>query len=156
MFAAFAAAKAKAAKATKFRKGGSVNSDGVVEGDSHENGGVGFEVEGGEFLHTDGRRLSVINKKSTQAEFSLLAAINKSDQAGMDRWALNRVATLNRAAVSSAVSSGTIIVKEDRTAHGLLQQIRDKKRTETIVWEEKGYQVTKTGNHIRRVKLTGK
>lgn len=157
MFAAFAAARSRAAQATKFRQGGEVGPDGVVRGPSHEGGGVGFEMEGGEFVHTDGRRLAIVNKRSTSGEFDLLAAINKNDEGAKTRWALNRVATMNRDGIDSAIGEGrgsvTVINKEDRKAHGLLKQIRDKKNQTSETWIENGYRVTKKGNRTEKVRI---
>lgn len=161
MFAAFAASRAKAAKATKFRQGGQVDANGVMQGPSHEQGGVGFEMEGGEFTHTDGRRLAIVNKKSTRAEFDLLSAINRGDNSGMNKWALNRVANMNRGAMGAAIGEGrgssvSIVNNPDKKVHGLLAQIRDKKQEQVTTWVENGYRYTQKGHRTERIKVSQK
>lgn len=159
MFASFAAARSKAAQAIKFREGGEgkVDSRGVIRGASHDRGGVPFEAEGGEFFATDGSRFSVVNKAMTAKEFSLLSAINKNDQHGMDRWAMERVARLDRKAVGAAIGEGrgsaTVIrTPEDRKAHRLLAQIRDRK-SEGQTSIEGGYAVTRANGRTVRTRL---
>lgn len=141
MFAAFAAAQAKARAAIKFREGG------PVEGPSHDHGGVPIEAEGGEF---------VTNRKATAQHYSLLEAVNKRDNPALDRWALGRVAKLDRVAVGQAIGEGkgsaTVIVhaKEDRKAHDLLRAIRDKRQPPVTTTEGK-YSVTRmNGKTIRK------
>lgn len=150
MFVAFAAARSRAAKAVKLRAGGQIDENGVMQGPSHDEGGVDFEMEGGEFLHSDGRRLAVVNKRSTRSEFDLLAAINRNDDKAKDRWALNRVAVLNRGGYGSGIM---VVGGDDKQAHGLLRQIRDKKSAQAETWTENGYRVTRRGNHTERVKI---
>lgn len=84
MFGSFIAAKAKAfsaVNASTFRQGGEahVSGDGIVVGPSHEGGGVGIEVEGGEFMTSDGKRINIVRKHMTDKHFDLLTAINRDD-----------------------------------------------------------------------------
>ena len=141
MFAAFASAQAKARAAIKFREGG------PVTGPSHERGGVPIEAEGGEF---------VTSRRATAQHFNLLEAVNKRDDPALDRWALGRVAKLDRVAVGQAIGEGkgstTVIVqaKEDRKAHDLLRAIRDKRQPPATTVEG-NYSVTRhNGRTVRK------
>ncbi len=141
MFAAFASAQAKARAAIKFREGG------PVEGPSHDHGGVPIEAEGGEFI---------TNRKATAQHFNLLEAVNKRDNPALDRWALGRVAKLDRIAVGQAIGEGkgttTVIVqtKEDRKAHGYLKRIAERKQP-PVTTTEGNYSVTRmNGKTIRK------
>lgn len=155
MFAAFVAAKARAVQASKFRHGGEARVDGnsILVGASHEGGGIGIEAEGGEFATSDGKRLSIVNKRMTDKHFDLLAAINKDNKAGM-RAALERIVgphvkrdAVRNVAGESAPPSATT----DRKGHKILEQIRDKKqRTHTV---EGQYAVTREGNYTRKIRV---
>ena len=86
MFAAFAASKIQAAKLTKvtnLRKGRTGIPAGEIKGKSHEEGGVPFEVEGGEYH-------SITPKNKTKKHFPLLEAI----RTGTD-WEIASVAVKN-------------------------------------------------------------
>lgn len=73
----------------QFRQGGEIAvKNGVLVGPSHEGGGIPIEAEGGEFTTTDGKRLSIVNKKMTDRHFDLLQAINKDDRRAIARHAL--------------------------------------------------------------------
>jgi tape measure domain-containing protein len=82
--------KARAISSQQFRHGGSgyVDQNGVIVGNSHENGGVTVpEYEGGEFFGSDGQRFAVVNKRMTGKHFDLLTAINRDDRDGIRRHA---------------------------------------------------------------------
>lgn len=83
-------ARARALSAPQqFRQGGEIAvKNGVLVGPSHEGGGIPIEAEGGEFTTTDGKRLSIVNKKMTDRHFDLLQAINKDDRRAIARHAL--------------------------------------------------------------------
>lgn len=141
MFAAFASAQAKARAAIKFREGG------PVTGPTHERGGVPIEAEGGEFI---------TSRKATARHYTLLEAVNKRDDPALDRWALGRVAKLDRVAVGQAIGEGkgttTVIVqtKEDRKAHGYLKRIAERKQP-PVTTTEGNYSVTRmNGKTIRK------
>lgn len=101
-------ARAKAITSQQFKHGGeaTVTHDSILTGPSHDNGGIGIEAEGGEFATSDGRRLSIVNKKMTGTHFSLLRAINADDRPAMVRH-LERLTggiSINRSAADSAAS----------------------------------------------------
>lgn len=155
MFAAFAAARARASAAIKFEKGGEgyVDGNGIIQGNRHSDGGVKFEGQGGEFFGTDGRRFGVVNRAMTAKHFDILSAVNKGDNAAI----LRAASRLNRDAVNGAIGEGkgstvAIIAKDDKTAHGLLKQIRDK-RGEGSTTIENGYSVTRKGGRTTRKRL---
>lgn len=77
--------RARAISQATFREGGSavIGKDGFITGPSHEQGGVPIEVEGGEMMHSDGRRVQITNKRMTKKHFSLLDAINRDDRPAM-------------------------------------------------------------------------
>ena len=73
----------------QFRTGGEIGiKDGVLVGPSHERGGIPIEAEGGEFTTSDGKRLSIVNRRMTEKHFDLLQAINKDDRRAIARHAL--------------------------------------------------------------------
>ena len=89
----------------------------------------------------------------TAKHFDILTAVNKGDNAAI----LRAASRLNRDAVNGAIGEGkgsavAIIAKDDKTAHGLLKQIRDK-RGEGSTTIENGYSVTRVGNRITRKRL---
>lgn len=109
-------ARARAISAQSFGEGGeaSVSGDSIVTGPSHAGGGVGIEVEGGEFMTSDGKRISIVNKRMTKQHFGLLKAVNRNDVPGMVAE-VSRLAeakgipgpALNYAAASGGVSTQT-------------------------------------------------
>lgn len=158
MFAAFAATKARAFAATKFKHGGSGRVDGnsIIVGESHDTGGVGIEAEGGEFFGTDGKRFGVVNKKMTAKHFDLLSAINKDDKAGMIA-AVSRI-TKNKDAIGAAIGAGAgsaiTIGGKDKETFGLLKDWKQKStapKTERTV--EGGYVVERRGSYTRKIKI---
>lgn len=82
------AAALKAIGSVKAREGlqARIGNDGVIVGPSHDHGGVPLEVEGGELVYQDGKRVSVVKKRSTQTHFDLLKAINDDDRPAMARY----------------------------------------------------------------------
>ena len=158
MIGAFIAAKARAAKAAKFKHGGEGRVDGnsIIVGASHDGGGVGIEAEGGEFFGTDGKRFGVVNKRMTKKHFELLSAINRDDRDKM-REALENLTrpNMNRDAVMNAIgeSGGTVVIRggSDKKTHGLLSDIkRNGQRSRTV---EGGYVVERNGNHVKKTKI---
>ena len=158
MIGAFIAAKARAAKAAKFKHGGEGRVDGnsIIVGASHDGGGVGIEAEGGEFFGTDGKRFGVVNKKMTKKHFELLSAINRDDRDKM-REALENLTrpNMNRDAVMNAIgeSGGAVVIRggSDKKTHGLLSDIkRNGQRSRTV---EGGYVVERNGNHVKKTKI---
>lgn len=144
MFAAFAAARARASAATKFEKGGFVDEENLIHGNRHSDGGVMIEAEDGEFI---------LNRKSSAKYPDIAKALNRGDESAI----LRAASRLNRDAVNGAIGEGkgstvAIIAKDDKTAHGLLKQIRDK-RGEGSTTIENGYSVTRTGNRTTRKRL---
>lgn len=100
------AAALKAVSAVKAREGiqARIGSDGVVVGPSHDHGGVPLEVEGGELVYQDGKRVSVVKKRSTQTHFDLLKAINDDDRPAMARYVERMTGGISRnAAATDAV-----------------------------------------------------
>jgi tape measure domain-containing protein len=127
MIGAFIAAKVKAGNASRqqFRHGGEIDSNGVISGPSHDSGGVPFEAEGGEFVTSDGRRISIVNKKMTSKHFDLIRAINKDDRTAM-RAALDRLAggsTINRAAALDA-AGGAVVFSDGWTKYERTQVLK--------------------------------
>lgn len=86
MFAAFAKAKADALKATRARYGmsGFIDSDGIVHGKTHAQGGQHLEVERGELMQVmqDGtrKRVEVVRRENAHKYFDLLRAANSGDK----------------------------------------------------------------------------
>lgn len=158
MFAAFAATKARAFAATKFRHGGEgrVDNNGIIVGDSHEGKGVGIEAEGGEFFGTDGKRFGIVNKKMTATHFDLLAAVNRNDKAGMVA-AVNKIAgsgKVNQAAVTGAMSdSYETATGGSGEMYRMLKDWKKKATTRTSRTTEGGYVVEKTGSHTRKIRI---
>lgn len=91
MLSTFAKLKANSKNAATFAEGGEATVDGnsIIVGPSHAGGGVGIEAEGGEFITSDGKRLSIVKKKMTAKYFDLLSAVNKDDRAAIMRHALD-------------------------------------------------------------------
>lgn len=130
LIASFVAAKAKALQAVKAREGiqGQISDTGIVVGPSHEQGGVPLEVEGGEFVYQDGRRVSVVKRRATREHFGLLQAINDDDRPAMaaylDRMTrgVRRDSSALPSASGGATSGGGAGVFGDKETHRLLEE----------------------------------
>jgi tape measure domain-containing protein len=89
MFAAFAKARSTAYQAIKAEKGidAYIDNDGIIRGNSHSDGGVGIEAEGGEAVQSSRvngkQRVTIVNKKMTAKHHDLLKAINADDTRAM-------------------------------------------------------------------------
>ena len=130
LIASFVAAKAKALQAVKAREGiqGQISDTGIVVGPSHEQGGVPLEVEGGEFVYQDGKRVSVVKRRATREHFGLLQAINDDDRPAMaaylDRMTrgVRRDSSALPSASGGATSGGGAGVFGDKETHRLLEE----------------------------------
>lgn len=112
----------------QFRTGGEVGmKDGVLVGPSHERGGIPIEAEGGEFTTSDGKRLSIVNKRMTDKHFDLLQAINKDDRRAIARHALalSPEIEIDREAVSKRLfgEGGQVIAISDPDVSRKLDQL---------------------------------
>ena len=165
MFAVLASTRAKARAAAQFGEGGEagVSSDSIVTGPSHARGGVGIEVEGGEFMTSDGKKISIVKKHMTKKHFALLRAVNEDNTPEIARIAAQisagaaNMPTLDTNAgerVASSVSS-SVALRRDKEAeqmkeqnallrenNRLLRQIKDK---ENAAWEDSRYRYERRG-----------
>lgn len=105
---ALGAVQLAAASAAKFAKGG------LLEGPSHNNGGIPIMVNGGRLVEAEGGEY-IINKESTKNNFQLLDTINKNPDRRFQRGgmlpssnSLNAPALLNRSISSAAQSSSDL------------------------------------------------
>mgnify|MGYP002507804473 CR=1 FL=1 len=120
--------RARAISAATFREGGSavIGKDGFIAGPSHEQGGVPIEVEGGEMMHSDGRRVQITNKRMTKKHFSLLDAINRDDRPAMrayiDQLAGRPAPSFDRPQQAAPGSAGAINDRTGRRMVGLLEE----------------------------------
>jgi len=161
MFTAFAATRAKALQATKFKHGGSGRVDGnsIIVGASHDDGGVGIEAEGGEYFGTDGKRFGIVNKKMTTKHFDLLAAVNKDDKGGM-ALALSRITggAMDRTAVDMAIGAGSgssvSIGGIDKETKTMLKDWKSKSLGGKIITIEGNFRVEREGGHTRKIRIS--
>jgi tape measure domain-containing protein len=167
MFGLFAKSKIDALKATsvKARTGarGMVGDDGVIVGPSHGEGGVGLEVEGGEFMRSDGKQFAVVRREMTAKHFDLLQAINEDNRPSMARHLQDILAApsldMNSAKRIEGAYSGAIAVKDQKMVD-LMQQnnalLKENNRliseAEQYVSLQDGYIVLKNGKVIKRVR----
>lgn len=98
---------------------GEIGEKGIVAGPSHDNGGVPLEVEGGEFVYQDGKRISVVKKSATKTHFDLLQAINRDDRPSMLRYVEKLTGGISRATDGSQ-SAG--VGTSDKETHRLLTE----------------------------------
>ena len=98
---------------------GEIGEKGIVAGPSHDNGGVPLEVEGGEFVYQDGKRISVVKKSATKTHFDLLQAINRDDRPPMLRYVEKLTGGISRATDGSQ-SAG--VGTSDKETHRLLTE----------------------------------
>ena len=98
---------------------GEIGEKGIVAGPSHDNGGVPLEVEGGEFVYQDGKRISVVKKSATKTHFDLLQAINRDDRPSMLRYVEKLTGGISRATDGSQ-SAG--VGTSDKETHRLLAE----------------------------------
>lgn len=167
-------ARARAISSGSFGEGGeaSVSGDSIVTGPSHAGGGVGIEVEGGEFMTSDGKRVSIVNKKMTREHFNLLRAVNRNDVPGMvaevsrlaERKgvpgpALNYEAAMAGGGSSSSTTAAVIanrnneevkqLKEANRTLRDMMMQLRkDKGQTHTA----DGIRIEHKGNKRRTIR----
>lgn len=102
-------AKAKAISSQQFRRGGEaeLSSDGFIKGPSHENGGVVPELEGDEFLYSDGRKMAVVKRSATREHFGLLRAINDDNRPAMRAYLERLTGGVKRDTEATAGAAGT-------------------------------------------------
>ena len=170
MFGFIASFKARAAAISgSYGEGGeaSVSGDSIVSGPSHAGGGVGIEVEGGEFMTSDGKRISIVNKKMTRQHFGLLKAVNRNDVPGMVAE-VSKLAeakgipgpSLNYAAAGAGSSSTTATaakqsleeVKQLKEANRNLREMVGQLKKETgTVQHAGGVRIETRGNKKRTV-----
>jgi len=151
MFSAFAAAKAKAFAATKFKQGGAGRVDGnsIIVGASHDSGGVGIEAEGGEFFATDGERFGIVNKKMTAKHFDLITAINKDDRRGM----ASALESLTRPSINVGAVSRSAGIQSGGDTHNLLKEWRQESRNKPTRTVEGQYIVERKGNRTKKTRI---
>lgn len=110
----------------QFRQGGEMAvKNGVLIGPSHEAGGVPIEAEGGEFITTDGKRLSIVNKRMTERHFDILQAINRDDRKAIARHALklSPEIEIDRAEMSRRLFGGLSPVSPESGTSDLSRQM---------------------------------
>jgi hypothetical protein len=78
-----------------------------------------LEVEGGEFVYQDGKRISVVKKSATKTHFDLLQAINRDDRPSMLRYVEKLTGGISRATDGSQ-SAG--VGTSDKETHRLLTE----------------------------------
>lgn len=156
MIGAFIASKAKALQATKFRKGGEgyVDGRGIIVGNSHESGGVGFEAEGGEFWGSDGKRFGIVNKRMTAKHFDLLQAINQDNRDKMRDALSALVAPMDRDRVMGAAGgSVAVVVGKDRDTYNLLKDWKKQSGKRKTVTVGNGFIIEQEGNATRKIRI---
>ena len=128
IFAFMASVRAKA-RAASFGEGGEagLSGDSIVTGPSHSGGGVGIEVEGGEFMTSDGKKISVVNKKMTKKHFALLRAINEDNAPEISRLAADMSMggaslDVNAGSRMTASASGSKALKKEQEIQALKEQ----------------------------------
>lgn len=162
-----AKAKAIAAQA-KHGITGSIGSDGIVVGPSHDNGGVPLEVEGKEFVYQDGKRISVVKKSATKTHFDLLQAINADNRPAMVDYLIKLTGGIRRNQEATAVAaeqatsgsrSGSQGVPiSDKETHRLLQE-NNRLQKKMLEMEENKTEYIDMGSYVlakskgREVKL---
>jgi hypothetical protein len=119
--------------AQKFRKGGVVpeyQNGGLLQGASHERGGIPIMVGGGQMIEAEGGEF-IINRRATAANFDLLNSINQS--------------AIPLTPVSNNLSS--IEAEANATVSAINRNIEDKGALRAVVVES---DVTNTQNRIRK------
>mgnify|MGYP000965547954 CR=1 FL=1 len=106
-------AKAKAISNQQFRHGGQaeLSKDGFIVGPSHDGGGVVPELEGGEFMYSDGRKMAVVKRSATQTHFDLLRAVNDDNRPAMRDYLVRLTGGIQRdtSATAGAASSAEAV-----------------------------------------------
>jgi tape measure domain-containing protein len=156
MIGAFIASKARALQATKFRDGGGgrVDGRGIIVGNSHERGGVGFEAEGGEFFTTNGERFGIVNKRMTAKHFDLLQAINTDNRDKMRDALAALVAPIDRdRVIGAAGGSVAVVVGKDRDTYNLLKDWKKEAGKRKTVTVANGYIIEQVGNATRKIRI---
>jgi tape measure domain-containing protein len=156
MIGAFSASKARALQATKFRDGGGgrVDGRGIIVGNSHESGGVGFEAEGGEFFTTNGERFGIVNKRMTAKHFDLLQAINTDNRDKMRDALAALVAPIDRdRVIGAAGGSVAVVVGKDRDTYNLLKDWKKEAGKRKTVTVANGYIIEQVGNATRKIRI---
>lgn len=126
-FMAGVRARAKAISNQQFRQGGQaeITGDGFIAGPSHEGGGVVPELEGGEFLYSDGRKMAVVKRSATAAHFGLLRAINDDDRPRMRAYLERLTGGVSR---DSMATSGAASTANGYSAGGGTDLLRENNR----------------------------
>lgn len=141
LFRIIAQAKANAAKvstAPKFRKGG------VLEGASHEQGGIPILVGGVRLVEAEGGEM-IVSKRHTTPNVRFLDNLNKGKYAGMDLLSVaeqakqrqNILYGFNRMADNGRVVSAKLIKHESKVIdYSTRDEVRELRRTVVLLMDE--------------------
>lgn len=77
------------AQKSRYAEGGYVDSDGMLHGNSHAQGGIDIKVGKSRIIEAEGGEF-IINKKSSERYYNILAAINNDGKSGKTISALGR------------------------------------------------------------------
>lgn len=77
------------AQKSRYAEGGYVDSDGMLHGNSHAQGGIDIKVGKSRIIEAEGGEF-IINKKSSERYYDILAAINNDGKSGKTISALGR------------------------------------------------------------------
>ncbi len=150
LIGSFVAAKSRALAATKVQAKhgitGEIGEKGIVAGPSHDNGGVPLEVEGGEFVYQDGKRISVVKKSATKTHFDLLQAINRDDRPSMLRYVEKLTGGISRNTETGTSSSGSVGIS-DKETHKLLAE-NNRLQKKMIQMEEDKVEYIDMGTYV--------
>jgi mRNA-degrading endonuclease toxin of MazEF toxin-antitoxin module len=169
MFAAFAKARSTAYQAIKAEKGidAYIDNNGIIRGNSHSDGGVGIEAEGGEAVQASKvngkQRVTVVSKKMTAKHHDLLKAINADDTVLM-REKLSQLVGVPSATPQCQVNyeatktfdeqdkkqAEKVKFEQDKNAQ-LLEQIKEMNKEMKRYFKERlsGEDVTDLGDKVR-------
>ncbi len=125
---------------------GDVADRGIVVGPSHDGGGVPLEVEGGEFVYQDGKRISVVKKSATKTHFDLLQAINRDDRPSMLKYVERLTGGISRNTEAGGSSSGSVGIS-DKETHKLLAE-NNRLQNKMLKIEEEKVTYIDMGDHI--------
>ena len=125
---------------------GEIGEKGIVAGPSHDNGGVPLEVEGGEFVYQDGKRISVVKKSATKTHFDLLQAINRDDRPSMLRYVEKLTGGISRNTETGTSSSGSVGIS-DKETHKLLAE-NNRLQKKMIQMEEDKVEYIDMGSYV--------
>lgn len=110
------------AQKSRFAEGGYVDSDGMLHGNSHAQGGIDIRVGKSRIIEAEGGEF-IINKKSSERYYDILAAINNDGKSGKTISALGRRKYADGGSLNFDMLEGSIGRSTERQMQRVMENV---------------------------------